>query len=85
MKKRNKLRNELRYLYSLSNKRMSKLTFNRVFYEKYITSSINILRASLKPDDCEILQINNTEYGYRRAVVNLFSENVIIMKRLRKS
>ena len=42
---------------------MSKLTFNRVIYEKNNITSITILGASLKLEDCEILEINNTTYG----------------------
>ena len=58
---------------------MPKLTFNCLFYEKYNTSSNTILGASLKLEDCEILEINNTKYAYRKALVKLSPEKVIIM------
>ena len=61
---------------------MPKSTFNRVFYQKYNTSSITILGSSLKLEECEILEINNNEYSYRKAVVKLSPENVIIMKEI---
>ena len=36
--------------------------------------------ASLKLEDCEILQIDETKYGYRKAMVKLSPEKVIVMK-----
>ena len=53
---------------------MSKLLFNSISYEKYNTSTITILGASLKLEDFEILQIDKTVYGYRKAVVKLSLE-----------
>ena len=34
----------------------------------------------LKRKDCEILQKEETKYGYQKAVVKLFPEKVIVMK-----
>ena len=54
---------------------MSKLKFDRVYYEKYNTSRINIENGILVPKEvkehCEILKIDETKYGYRKAVVQL--------------
>ena len=50
------------------------LKFDRVYYEKYNTSNINIIENRiLAPKEvkehCEILTIDKTKYGYRKAVV----------------
>ena len=51
------------------------LKFDRVYYEKYNTSKINIENGILVPKEikehCEILQIDETKHGYRKAVVQL--------------
>ena len=51
---------------------MSKLEFDRVYYEKYDTSRINIENGILVlKEHCEILKIDKTKYGYQKAVVQL--------------
>ena len=55
---------------------MSKLKFNRVYYERYNTSRINILENGILvqkevKEHCEILKIDETKYSYRKAVVQL--------------
>ena len=52
------------------------LEFDRVYYEKYDTSSIIIRNGSLISKEvkmnCEILKIDDkTKYGYRKAVIQL--------------
>ena len=52
------------------------LNFDRVYYEKYNTSNIYIIENGiLVPKEvkghCEILRIDVTKYGYRKAVVQL--------------
>ena len=59
---------------------MSKLEFHRIEYEKYNTSTIAIEDASLKLGNCEILQKEETKYGYQKAVVKLSHEKIIKMK-----
>ena len=59
---------------------MPNLTFNRIFSKKYNTSTITIVGASSKLEDCETLNIDEIEYGYRKAVVKLSPEKVIKMK-----
>ena len=61
---------------------MSKLEFHRIEYKKYGTSTIVIGGASLKQENCEILQIEETKYGYQKAVVKLSPEKVIKMKKI---
>ena len=48
---------------------MSKLSFNRLFDEKHNSSTITILGASLKLENCEILETDNTKFDYQKAVV----------------
>ena len=43
-------------------------------------SKIFIMGVSLKLEDCEILQKEETKYGYQKAVVKLSPEKVIVMK-----
>ena len=51
---------------------MSKLEFHRVYYKLYNTSRINIRNGILVlKENCEVLKIDKTEYGYRKAVVQL--------------
>ena len=48
------------------------LKFDRVYYEKYNTSRINIENGILVlKEHCEILKIDKTKYGYQKAVVQL--------------
>ena len=59
---------------------MPKLEFDRVYYEKYNTSRINVENRILVSKEvkeyCEILKINETKYGYRKAVVELVQTNL---------
>ena len=51
---------------------MSNLKFNRVYYEKYNNSKINIGNGILVlKERYEILKIDKTKYFYRKAVVQL--------------
>ena len=63
---------------------MSKLEFHRIVYEKYGTSIIIVKGASLKLEKCEILQREETKYGYQKAVLKLSPEKVIKMKKIEK-
>ena len=56
---------------------MPRLTFDRILYHKFNTSTITITGESLKLEDCEILQIDETKYGYHKAVVKLSPEKVV--------
>ena len=48
------------------------LKFDRVYYEKYNTSRINIENGKLVlKEHCKALKIDITKYGYRKAVVQL--------------
>ena len=48
------------------------LKFDRVYYEKYNTSRINIEnRILVLKEYCEILKIDGTKYGYQKAVLQL--------------
>ena len=48
------------------------LKFDRVYYEKYNTSRINIENGILfLKEHCKALKIDKTKYGYRKAVVQL--------------
>ena len=48
------------------------LKFNRVYYRKNNTSKIKIRNGTLVlNEDCEIVKIDKTEYGYQKAVVEL--------------
>ena len=48
------------------------LKFDRVYYEKYNTSIIDIENGILVlKEHCEILKIGGTKYGYRKAVLQL--------------
>ena len=51
---------------------MSKLEFDRVYYEKYDTSRINIENGILVlKEHCKTLKIDKTKYDYQKAVVQL--------------
>ena len=48
------------------------LKFDRVYYEKYNTSRINIENGNLVlKEHCKVLKIDKTKYGYPKAVVQL--------------
>ena len=48
------------------------LKFDRVYYEKYNTSRINIENGNLViKEHCKVLKIDKTKYGYQKAVVQL--------------
>ena len=48
------------------------LKFDRVYYEKYNSSRINIENGILVvKEHCEILKIDKMKYGYRKAAVQL--------------
>ena len=48
------------------------LKFDRVNYEKYNTSRINIENAILVlKEHCKVLKIDKTKYGYQKAVLQL--------------
>ena len=48
------------------------LRFDRVYYEKYKPSRINIEKGILVlKEHCEILKIDGTKYSYRKAVLQL--------------
>ena len=51
---------------------MSNLKFDRVYYKKYDNSKIYIENGILVvKDHCEVLKIDETKYGYQKAVVQL--------------
>ena len=60
---------------------MSKLTFHRILYHKFNTSTIILTGASFKLEDCEI---DETKYGYGKAVVKLSPEKVIAMRQIQE-
>ena len=48
------------------------LKFDRVYYEKYNTSRINIENGILViKEHCKVLKIDKTKYGYQKAVLQL--------------
>ena len=48
------------------------LKFDRVYYEKYNTSRINIENGILVlKENCKALKIDKTKYGYQKAVLQL--------------
>ena len=48
------------------------LKFDRVYYEKYNTSRIDIENGTLViKEHCEVLKIDKTKYGYQKAVLQL--------------
>ena len=51
---------------------MSRLEFHRVYYKRYHTSRINVRNGILVlKENYEVLKIDETEYGYQKAVVQL--------------
>ena len=66
---------------------MFKLEFYRMVYEKYGTSTIIVEGASLKLQKCEILQKEETEYDYQKAVLKVIKMTKIekeVNKHLKK-
>ena len=63
---------------------MPKLDIHRIGYKKSNTCTIVIAGASLELENCDILQKDETDYGYQKAVVKLSPEKAFEMKRLRK-
>ena len=59
---------------------MPKLIFYHKFNVKFKTSTINVMGAFLKVEGCEILQIDETKYGYQTAFVELTPEKLIAMR-----
>ena len=56
---------------------MSKLEFHRVYYKRYDTIRINIRNGILVlKENCEVLKIDETEYGYKKAVVQLHQSDL---------
>ena len=48
------------------------LKFDRVNYEKYNTSRINIENGnSVLKEHCKVLKIDKTKYGYQKGVVQI--------------
>ena len=48
------------------------LKFDRVYYEKYNTSRINIENGILVlKENCKTLKIDKTKYGYKKAVYRI--------------
>ena len=63
------------------------LKFDRVYNEKYNTISINIIGSgTVFPEEvkknCKILKIDETKYGYRKAVVQLIHSGLRSMMEL---
>ena len=62
---------------------MPKLEFDRVYYEKYNTSRINIENGILVPKEhCKTLEIEETKYDYRKAVVQLDQSDLCDLMKL---
>ena len=56
---------------------MSELKFNRVNNEKYNTISINIENGTLNlKEDYDIIKIEKTKWGYRKAVIKLNDQDL---------
>ena len=60
------------------------LKFDRVYYEKYNTCSIDIIQNGILvpkevKEHCEILKIDEMKYGYRKAVVQLVQPDLCIL------
>ena len=58
---------------------MSELKFNRVNNEKYNTVSINIENAfiTITEEDYNIINLEKTKFGYRKAVIKLNNHDLI--------
>ena len=59
------------------------LKFDRVYYEKYNTSRINIENGnSVLKEHCKVLKIDKTKYGYQKAVVQLDQSDLYNLMKL---
>ena len=58
---------------------MSELKFNRVDNEEYNTVSINIENAfiTLMKEDYNILNLEKTKFGYRKAIIKIINQDLI--------
>ena len=53
------------------------LKFNRVYYKKHNTSKIKIQNGTLVlKEDCDIIKIDKMDYDYRKAVVELDTQDL---------
>ena len=53
------------------------LKFNRVYYKKHNTSKIKIKNGTLViNEDCDIIKTDKTDYDYRKAVVDLDTQDL---------
>ena len=53
------------------------LKLNRVYYKKHNTSKIKIKNGTLVlNEDCDIVKIDKTEYGYQKTVVELDDQDL---------
>ena len=61
---------------------MSELKFSRENNEKYNTVSINIKNAiiPIKEEDYQIMDIEKTKFGYKKANIKIINEDLIINK-----
>ena len=61
---------------------MSELKFSRENNEKYNTVSINIENAiiPIKEEDYQIMDIEKTKFGYKKANIKIINEDLIINK-----
>ena len=61
---------------------MSELKFSRENNEKYNTVSINIENAliPIKKEDYQIMDIEKTKFGYKKANIKIINEDLIINK-----
>ena len=61
---------------------MSELKFTRVNNEQYNTVSINIENAliPIKEEDYQIMDIEKTKFGYKKANIKIINEDLIINK-----
>ena len=72
---------EIIFLIKKKKKNNEILKFDRVCYEKYNTSRINIIENGiLAPKEvrehCEIIKIDEPKYGYRKVVVQLVQRDL---------
>ena len=55
---------------------MKMIEFNRVDHPKYSTASIYIKNVEFSLKGCEILNIDDTKYGYQKTVVELSKQMI---------
>ena len=60
------------------------MEFRREDYSKYNTTSIIINNTVFRLKDCDILKIEDTKYGYQKAIVKLSREMIDKMKQIEK-